>query len=89
MDVSETDLITKAVEEKKAEFLAMITGKILAHFLNSLAISESFTQLEDINCPICFEFIVSCRVAVCGHTFCNFCLTECLLRKKVRIYTTE
>jgi hypothetical protein len=29
MDVSETDLITKAVEEKKAEFLAMITGKIL------------------------------------------------------------
>jgi hypothetical protein len=28
------------------------------------------------------DFIVSCRTAVCGHSFCYECVTESLIRKK-------
>lgn len=28
------------------------------------------------------DFIVSCRTAVCGHSFCQECITESLLRKR-------
>lgn len=37
---------------------------------------------KSMYCPICMELIMSCRVAVCGHTFCHQCITECLIRKK-------
>ena len=26
--------------------------------------------------------IISCRIAICGHTFCHYCIAECLIRKK-------
>lgn len=28
------------------------------------------------------DFIVSCRTAVCGHSFCEECISESLLRKR-------
>ena len=45
---------------------------------------NAFKNLEDVNCSICLDCIIGCRVAACGHTFCNNCLTECLIRKKVK-----
>lgn len=37
---------------------------------------------DEITCPICFDYVMGCRVSICGHTFCNHCISECLLRKK-------
>jgi len=28
------------------------------------------------------DLIISCRIAVCGHSFCHQCISECLVRKK-------
>ena len=28
------------------------------------------------------DFIVSCRTAICGHSFCEECISESLLRKR-------
>ena len=35
-----------------------------------------------MNCPICMDFIISSRTAVCGHSFCEICIHESLIRKK-------
>ena len=46
------------------------------------SLSKYFANCESLQCNICLDFIVSCRTAVCGHSFCEECITECLLRKK-------
>lgn len=28
------------------------------------------------------DFIVGCRIAICGHSFCHQCIAECLVRRK-------
>ena len=48
-----------------------------------VALQKNFMTEEEVACPICFDYVLSCRVAICGHIFCNQCLSECLLRKKV------
>ena len=45
-------------------------------------LSEKFTNVNSLQCSICMDYIVSCRTAVCGHSFCEECITECLLRKR-------
>ena len=45
---------------------------------------KSFKMVEDVNCSICLDYIIGCRIAFCGHTFCNICITEWLVRKKVK-----
>lgn len=36
-------------------------------------------DLNFISCPICMDLIISATVTVCGHTFCERCLTEALV----------
>ena len=45
-------------------------------------LSKQLTNCDSLQCNICLDFIVSCRTAVCGHSFCEECITECLLRRK-------
>lgn len=35
-----------------------------------------------MTCSICMDSIISCRIAVCGHSYCHQCIAECLIRKK-------
>ena len=39
-------------------------------------------HMDSITCAICMDFIVNCRTAVCGHSFCAECIQESLIRKK-------
>ena len=43
---------------------------------------SSFKKVEGLTCPICMDFIIGCRIAVCGHSFCHQCISECLIRRK-------
>lgn len=43
---------------------------------------QSMRQTEGLICPICMDMIISCRIAICGHSFCHQCISECMLRKK-------
>ena len=62
----------KSLEEKKADLRKM---KSVVH--------SSMKNVEDLNCSICLDYIVGCKVAVCGHSFCENCIAEWLLRRKV------
>jgi len=42
----------------------------------------SMKKIEGLTCPICMDIIISCRIAICGHSFCHQCISECLVRKK-------
>ena len=35
-----------------------------------------------LTCSICMDYIISCRTALCGHSFCEICINEALIRKK-------
>ena len=41
---------------------------------------EGFTSLI---CPLCLKFQYKCVTAFCGHSFCEKCLEEYLIIKKV------
>jgi len=43
---------------------------------------QSFENVDELNCSICMDYIVSCRTAICGHSFCEECINESLIRKK-------
>ncbi len=45
---------------------------------------SSSSEFKEITCTICLDIIVGCRKAGCGHIFCQICIEEWLLRKKVR-----
>ena len=70
----------KAVEKLNPESIEMQSPKIDGQRVQVL--SKYFANCESLQCNICLDFIVSCRTAVCGHSFCEECITECLLRKK-------
>lgn len=40
------------------------------------------SKVEPLTCPICMDLIINCRIAICGHSFCHWCISECLVRKK-------
>ena len=46
------------------------------------AVDQSFRSVDELNCPICMDYIVVCRTAVCGHSFCEKCLHESLIHRK-------
>mmetsp|Transcript_16679 Transcript_16679/g.11827 ORF Transcript_16679/g.11827 Transcript_16679/m.11827 type:complete len:93 (+) Transcript_16679:407-685(+) len=39
-------------------------------------------DVDGLTCSVCMDYILSCRTAVCGHSFCEECITEVLIRKK-------
>ena len=47
-----------------------------------LGVTESFSGVEELNCPICMDYIISSRTAVCGHSFCEVCISESLIHRK-------
>ena len=40
------------------------------------------TNFNSLRCTICLELILNCRTAICGHSFCEVCIAESLLRKR-------
>ena len=46
------------------------------------AANSSMKKVEGLTCPICMDYIISCRIAICGHSFCHHCIAECMVRKK-------
>jgi hypothetical protein len=40
-------------------------------------------NVDDLTCSICIDYIIGCKIAICGHSFCEYCIQEWLLRKKV------
>ena len=46
------------------------------------ASNSSMRKVEGLTCPICMDYIISCRIAICGHSFCHNCIAECMVRKK-------
>lgn len=68
------------MEETKNEMRTVKRGKF-GQITNS-GLAKSFAQLDGLTCSICMDYIVSCRTAVCGHSFCEECITESLIRKK-------
>lgn len=39
--------------------------------LTSIVINKSMKSVEDLNCTICLDYIIGCKVAICGHSFCE------------------
>ena len=36
---------------------------------------------SEIQCPICMDVIVNCVTTICGHSFCEYCLSESMISK--------
>lgn len=47
-------------------------------------VQSQLPQLDEssLQCSICMDLIISCKTAVCGHSFCEECLSESLLRRR-------
>ena len=45
-------------------------------------LSQSFKGVDELNCPICMDYIICCRTAICGHSFCEICIHESLIHRK-------
>ena len=43
---------------------------------------NDFRNVECLQCSICMDLIVACKTAVCGHSFCEECINESLLRRR-------
>ena len=48
----------------------------------TLAFKNSQSVDNVLTCSICMDYIVSCKTAICGHSFCEICIHEALIRKK-------
>lgn len=51
--------------------------------ISIIVIKSSIRNVEDLNCSICLDYIIGCRIAICGHSFCDQCISEWLVRRKV------
>jgi len=51
-------------------------------FFTLIGLDQSFKSVDELNCPICMDYIVSCRTAICGHSFCETCINESLIHRK-------
>ena len=43
-----------------------------------------FKGFRDLICPLCLSFLYKCTTTVCGHSFCERCLDEYIIFKKVQ-----
>ena len=71
MEVESSDLSkNEIIEETKEEFNKLKKSKSLSYLILCSAVEKSMGQVDGLTCSICMDFIVSCRTAVCGHSFC-------------------
>ena len=42
------------------------------------------TGFKNLICPLCLNFMYKCNTTVCGHSFCERCLDEYLIIRKVK-----
>lgn len=54
---------------------------LISHIIFT-GLNQSFKSVVELNCPICMDYIVSCRTAICGHSFCEACINESLIHRK-------
>jgi len=40
-------------------------------------------DLNEITCPVCMDLIINSTITICGHTFCEKCLSEALILSQV------
>lgn len=71
-------------DAKKHEKLAKKLLEEASTKMRSLkrTLDQSFKGVEELNCPICMDYIVSCRTAICGHSFCEMCISESMIHRK-------
>ncbi len=50
-----------------------------------VVVTNSIKNIDEMTCSICLDYIIGCKIATCGHSFCDYCLSEWLIRKKVSI----
>jgi hypothetical protein len=61
---------------------------------NSSVYSGDFGAVTDTNnigfnnliCPLCLKFLCKCTTTACGHSFCERCIDEFLIIRKVSIF---
>lgn len=70
--INEFDNISDIYKKRKLEYEKMIK------------ISLKSIESSDLNCPICMDFIIKSMTTICGHTFCEYCLTESLILRPVK-----
>lgn len=51
----------------------------------SLKVNNEEYDINSLICSLCFNFMYKCVTTFCGHSFCEQCLDEYLILKKVRI----
>ena len=74
--VEETKQDMRSIKRSKSETTILSLTTLL-----QLGLSKSFGKVDCLTCCICMDYIVSSRTAVCGHSFCEECITESLIRK--------
>lgn len=47
--------------------------------------SEYFSGLSKLLCPLCLKFIYKCTTTACGHSYCEKCLDDYLIIRNVSI----
>jgi len=46
------------------------------------SLGKSIGKVDGLTCSICMDYIICCRTGVCGHSFCEECINESLIRKR-------
>lgn len=44
---------------------------------------KMMTGFKNLICPLCLNFLYKCTTTACGHSFCERCLDEYLIIRKV------
>ncbi|EGR30501.1 zinc binding protein, putative [Ichthyophthirius multifiliis] len=55
----------------------------IINYHNQIQIVQQIVTQQLLECPICMDFFVNPVQTTCGHTFCEICLTESLLKKNI------
>jgi hypothetical protein len=51
--------------------------------MEGLERSMDDSGFKSLICPLCMNFLYKCVTAYCGHSFCEKCLDEYLILKRV------
>lgn len=71
--------------KNKYIFALGITLNLLFFLDMNTAITKNIfiNECSELICSICMEIIINANNTICGHTFCNRCINECLLYSQV------